>query len=223
MPREIRVNEATAAKRRVYFDLRDATDGITAEVGEAAGQPQISTNGAAFTNTGIGTLTAIGTGRYYADLTQATTQTVGNVIETRYKSAATVETPGDTLVIVERGETVAQAIVDVTLGGGADGDDQTIPIYLGQTGLTLGNITVTMWKTGMGGFGAVTNDNPGNEIGGGWYEWTATATEADTEGAALVKATDTYSTGITVVNVYEPREDPDDGSPESPNPWPVTG
>jgi len=115
--------------------------------------------------------------------------------------------------------------VDVTLGGGADGDDQVIPIYLGQTGLDPTNITVTLWKTGDGGFGGVTNSPLGadDEIGGGWYAWTATQTEVDTEGAALVKATDTYSTGITVVNVYEPRTDPDSGTPESPNPWPVTG
>lgn len=38
---------------------------------EAGGQPQISTDGVVWTNTGIGTLTAIGNGRYYADLTQA--------------------------------------------------------------------------------------------------------------------------------------------------------
>ena len=27
----VKANESTAARRRVYFDLRDATDGITAE------------------------------------------------------------------------------------------------------------------------------------------------------------------------------------------------
>lgn len=93
-------SQATAAKRRVYFDLRDVTDGITAETGEAAGQPQISTNGGAWTNTGIGTLTAIGNGRYYADLTTGAVGTAGDVIETRYKSAATIESPGDSVQVV---------------------------------------------------------------------------------------------------------------------------
>lgn len=100
MPILVHANEATAAQRRVYFDLRDATDGITAETGEAGGQPQISTNGAAWTNTGIGTLTDIGNGRYYADLTQAAVATAGDIVETRYKSANTAESPGDSVQVV---------------------------------------------------------------------------------------------------------------------------
>lgn len=96
----VHANEATAAQRTVYFDLRDATDGLTAELTEASGQPQISTNGGAWTNTGIGTLVAIGNGRYYAVLTQAAVATAGDIIETRYKSANTVETPGDSVQVV---------------------------------------------------------------------------------------------------------------------------
>lgn len=98
--RLILANQSVAAKRRCYFDVRDATDGITPETAEAAGQPQISSNGAAWTNTGIGTLTHIGNGRYYADLTQAAVATAGDIIETRYKSAATAETPGDSFQVV---------------------------------------------------------------------------------------------------------------------------
>ncbi len=101
MPRLlVLANEATAAQRRVYFHLVDATDGITAETGEAGGQPQVSSDGAAWTNTGIGTLTAIGNGRYYADLTQTLVQTAGTLIETRYKSANTAECPGDSVQVV---------------------------------------------------------------------------------------------------------------------------
>ena len=100
MSRFVLANQAIATKRRVYFDLRDATDGITPETGEAAGQPEISTNGGAFTDTGIGTLTHIGNGRYFADPTQAAVATAGDVIETRFKSANTAESPGDTLQIV---------------------------------------------------------------------------------------------------------------------------
>ncbi len=51
-------NESTATKRRVFFQLVDATDGITPETGEDGGQPQVSTNGGAWTDTGIGTLVA---------------------------------------------------------------------------------------------------------------------------------------------------------------------
>jgi hypothetical protein len=96
----VHANEATAAQRRVYFHLVDATDGITAETGEAGGQPQISSDGGAWTNTGIGTLSAIGNGRYYADLTQTAVQTAGTQIETRYKSANTAECPGDSVQVV---------------------------------------------------------------------------------------------------------------------------
>lgn len=99
MPKLVLANTATAAYRRVYFDLRQS-DGLTPATGEAAGQPQISTNGAAWTNTGIGTLSAIGNGRYYADLTQTAVLTAGSMIETRYKSASTIECPGDSVHVV---------------------------------------------------------------------------------------------------------------------------
>lgn len=94
----VQQSEAVAARRRVYFDLR-GLDGVTPATGEAAGQPQVSLNGAAWTNTGIGALVAIGQGRYYADLTQII---VGNLgfIETRYKSSNTIETPGDGVQVV---------------------------------------------------------------------------------------------------------------------------
>lgn len=100
MPVLVLANEATAGRRRVYFHCVDATDGITAETGEAGGQPEISTNGGAWTSTGIGTLSAIGNGRYYADLTQVAVATAGDAIETRYKSVNTAETPGDSVRVV---------------------------------------------------------------------------------------------------------------------------
>lgn len=96
----VTANQATATKRRVYFQLVDATDGFTPETGEASGQPQISTDGAAWTDTGIGTLVSIGNGRYYAELTQTAVQTAGVVIETRYQSANTAECPGDSVQVV---------------------------------------------------------------------------------------------------------------------------
>jgi len=96
----IKHNESTASRRRVYFQLVDATDGLTAETGEASGQPQISIDGATWTDTGIGTLNAIGNGRYYAELTQASLGTVGSYIETRYKSANTAEGVGDSVHVI---------------------------------------------------------------------------------------------------------------------------
>lgn len=92
--------EVNVAQRRVYFMLVDVTDGITPETGEAGGQPQISSDGAAWTNVGIGVLVAIGNGRYYADLTAAAVASAGTTIETRYKSANTAECPGDTVRVI---------------------------------------------------------------------------------------------------------------------------
>ena len=90
--RTVRRNEATAANRRLYFDPVDATDGFTPELGEAGGQPQISTDGVTWTNTNVGTLTHTGIGRYYADVTQAGLLINSGLIMGRYKSAATRET-----------------------------------------------------------------------------------------------------------------------------------
>ena len=83
------LSEATAARRRFFLHLVDATDGITPETGEAAGQPQVSQNGAAFANT-TATLTAVANGLYYVELTAAELNTLGKVI-VRYKSANTAE------------------------------------------------------------------------------------------------------------------------------------
>ncbi len=97
--RFIAAGETTSAKLRLYFQLVQI-DGITPALAEAGGQPQISTNGAAWTNTGIGTLTAMGDGRYYADLTAAVVATAGDEVETRYKSASTAECPGDSVQVL---------------------------------------------------------------------------------------------------------------------------
>lgn len=99
MPKLVLANTATAAYRRVFFDLR-LSDGLAAATAEAAGQPEISSDGSAWTSTGIGTLTAIGQGRYYADLTQTAVLTAGTMIETRYKSSNTIECPGDSIHVV---------------------------------------------------------------------------------------------------------------------------
>lgn len=86
---QFKLSESTAARRRVYIHCVDATDGITPETGEAAGQPQISKNGAAFGDTSA-TLTAIGNGSYYVELTTGELDTLGYIL-VRYKSANTAE------------------------------------------------------------------------------------------------------------------------------------
>lgn len=91
----VMVNEPAAERRRMFFQLV-GTDGITPANLEAGGQPQISTNGAAWTNTGIGTLVLTGNGAYYADLLVTAIATIGDRIRSRYASARTAECPAET-------------------------------------------------------------------------------------------------------------------------------
>lgn len=81
--------EDRPAFRRFYLFLVDVTDGITPEIGEAGGQPQISSNGSDFTPT-TNTLVAMGNGAYYVELTLGEVSSVGWVL-VRYKSANTAE------------------------------------------------------------------------------------------------------------------------------------
>ncbi len=135
MLRQIKAGETSATRRQIYFHLV-TTDGITAAIFEAAGQPQISTNGAAFTNTGISTLSAIGTGRYYATLTAGAVATVGDIIETRYKSANTAECPGELIEIVD---------YDPTIGGEAT--------VVGHTAAGSDDITIVQGEACSAAFG----------------------------------------------------------------------
>ena len=100
----VKRNEATAARRRMYFYCVDAADGMTPETAEAGGQPQISIDGAAWTNDGIGVLVAVGSGEYYAEVTQATLDAANRVILGRYKSADTAEARAIPLQVFDAGE-----------------------------------------------------------------------------------------------------------------------
>src|ERR1700722_7224494 len=96
--RQVLLNQASPNQRTVYFQLTKS-DGTPA-LAEAGGQPQISVNSGAWTNTGIGVLVAIGNGRYSAPLTQAAVNgSAGDWIETRYSSGNTVECSGDSVQV----------------------------------------------------------------------------------------------------------------------------
>ena len=152
MPILVLKNEATAARRRAYFHCVDATDGITAELGEAGGQPETSIDGAAWVGAAsIGVLVAIGNGRYYAEVVVATVNAAGRLIETRYKSANTAETIGDSLEVVNHNPvtTLATAAADVVnIDGdamrGTDGVSLVVPdvagVAAGLHGVTDGLI-----------------------------------------------------------------------------------
>lgn len=90
-------SESVAARRRFPIFLVDSVDGLTPETSEAGGQPQITKVGAAWGNTSA-TLTAVGNGHYYVELTAGELDTLG-YFAIRYKSANTAEFNMDGQVI----------------------------------------------------------------------------------------------------------------------------
>lgn len=116
----LRKDEPTAARRRVPLYLVDASDGLTPETSEGGGRPQVSKNGGGFADT-AGTLTAVGNGAYYVELTASELDTAG-VVVVRYKSAATAEAQTHCQVLAALPEDVAgavweQDVADHTTGG----------------------------------------------------------------------------------------------------------
>jgi hypothetical protein len=148
----IKKNEATAARRRVYFNLVDVTDGMTPEIAEGGQQPEISVDGAQWTTTGIGVLVDIHdtggsthTGSYYADLTQTVVNADDAVIKTRYKSTNTAQAYGDTAIV----STVwVDTMLDRNLGTGVDSGGRTVRNALrpNVNKVAISGATLTVYK-----------------------------------------------------------------------------
>lgn len=86
---QIKLSEATAARRRIPVVLVDATDGVTGETGItiAAGDMKLSKNGATEANH-AGSLVELATGDYYYEATQTELDTVGYLTGKIVKAAA---------------------------------------------------------------------------------------------------------------------------------------
>jgi hypothetical protein len=93
--RYVKLGETAAS----YFDVR-LLDGTPA-LAEEGGQPEYNINGGSFNPVGIGALVAIQYGRYSAQLESVAIVAVGDVVCTRYKSALTQETAGDTFLVID--------------------------------------------------------------------------------------------------------------------------
>lgn len=76
---QIPVGETRAEFRKVYFTLNTSFNGgiVTTAAGQ---QPQISVNGSGFTGVGISTLTHVGSGQYFATLSQSVLRKPGDLI-----------------------------------------------------------------------------------------------------------------------------------------------
>ncbi len=113
--RTIKIGEMTAQLLQAYFDvwLLSGEPALT----EAGGQPQISINGQAFDATGIGPLVAVGFGRYTAAIDRTNITTVGDVLQTRYRSGITSESVGDSFLIVASDSTLPNDAVSISYYG----------------------------------------------------------------------------------------------------------
>lgn len=120
--RYVKVGETTAELLRAYFDVR-LLDNVSPALSEAGGQPEYNINGGSFNPVGIGTLTAVSYGRYYAQLSEGILTTPGDVIRTRYKGSLTSETFGDTFVVVASDGTMPDDNVSVACYGDVTGGD----------------------------------------------------------------------------------------------------
>lgn len=113
--RLISAGQTDPVKRQVYWHLV-APDGVTPVLTEGGGQPEISVNGGPWAPGGVSALAAIGHGRYYAVLDAATVASPGQEIETRYKSGATAECPGDSALVVGFDPDDPEAVLDLVDG-----------------------------------------------------------------------------------------------------------
>jgi hypothetical protein len=175
-------SEATAARRRFPVYLVDATDGLTPETGEAAGQPQISKNGGSWTNTSA-TLTAVGNGAYYVELTTGELDTLGS-IAVRYKSSATAEFSRSAVVDVAR-ITPAQVNAEADAALSDAGYTSARAAFLDRltantvrlAGTTVSHSIVAYDNQLASGHGALVNVGDRLFIGGRWRRITNKATD----------------------------------------------
>lgn len=120
--RNIKVGETTAELLRAYFDVR-LLDNLSPALSESGGQPEYSINGASFNPVGIGTLTAVSYGRYYAQVSSGIITTPGDVIRTRYKSSLTAECFGDTFQVVDSDGSIPDDNISIAHYGSVAGGD----------------------------------------------------------------------------------------------------
>jgi hypothetical protein len=191
-------NQATASKRRVYFNCKDATDFNTPETGEASGQPQVSVDGAAWTDTGIGVLVDIGSGRYYAELTQALIATAGVAVSTRYKSANTSETEGTTVQVIGINLETATQPVNVTQidSQATNGNNATLNLKQINVVNNAGDAVIASSTGGNGnGINASGNGTGNGTKSSGGTTGAGLLTQGGSNGGAGIKALALATTG----------------------------
>jgi hypothetical protein len=205
----IKQSEGTAARRRLYFQIVDSVDGITAKTG-LTGTGRVSKNGGA-TNASSGSLVEIDAtnmpGRYYVELTAAEVDTLGHV-EYRYKTGTCAEVVARAMVVAydpyPAGPTVSEIQTGLATAAALTTSDGKLDTLLAAdttykkgvavtafmfymqltsgapgTGLT---VAATISKDG-GAFNAIAGAV--TEVSAGWYKVNLTNTEMTADEVAL--------------------------------------
>ncbi len=98
--RTVKVGETNVNLTRVYFDIT-LIDNKTPALSEAGFQPLLSQNGGSFSSSGIGVLTAVGYGKYYAQIDATKISVEGDILQSVYQRVGVTDVCyGDTLQVI---------------------------------------------------------------------------------------------------------------------------
>ena len=183
---QVKLSEATAARRRIPVLLVDITDGFTPETGVVTPTINISKNGATVAS-GAGTWAEIGNGQYYYEFTAGEVDTLGWVSVNIEK--ATVSRDYNAVVQIMAYDALDSVRLGLTaLPNVAAGASGGLP-----TGNASGQVTVAT-------LAATAQTNTADAV---WNALLASYTTANTFGARIIRGTSTspsYETFITGSN-----------------------
>ena len=183
---QVKLSEATAARRRIPVLLVDITDGFTPKTGVVTPTINISKNGATVAS-GAGTWAEIGNGQYYYEFTSGEVDTLGWVSVNIEK--ATVSRDYNAVVQIMAYDALDSTRLGLTaLPNAAAGASGGLP-----TGNASGQVTVAT-------LAATAQTNTADAV---WNALLASYTTANTFGARIIRGTSTspsYETFITGSN-----------------------
>jgi hypothetical protein len=183
---QVKLSEATAARRRIPVLLVDITDGFTPETGVVTPTINISKNGATIA-TGAGTWTEIGNGQYYYEFTTGEVATLGWIAVNIEK--ATVSRDYNAVVQIMAYDALDSVRLGLTaLPNAAAGAAGGLP-----TGNASGEVTV----------GSLATTAQTNTAAAVWNALLASYTTANSFGARVVRTrTTSPSNEVTITGSF---------------------
>lgn len=193
---QVKLSEATAARRRIPVLLVDITDGFTPEVGVVTPTINISKNGATVA-TGAGTWAEIGNGQYYYEFTTGEVDTLGWIAVNIEK--ATVSRDYNAVVQIMAYDALDSVRLGLTaLPNVAAGASGGLP-----TGNASGQVTVATNNDKTGYSLSVAPLTTAQTASAVWDALLTSYTTANSFGARIIRGTATspsYETFITGSN-----------------------